>query len=77
MFSGIRRREDHIQEALDDTIESWKRGLLISGGESARRERWIICIPAATLGVSVIGVHSWRSSTDSATASRNAATRGA
>ena len=66
MFSGIRRREDHIQEALDNTTESWKRGLLISAGESATRERWIICIPAATLVVSIIGVHSSRFSTDSA-----------
>jgi hypothetical protein len=56
VFARIRRRDDHIQEALGNTTESWKRGLLISAGESATRERWIIRIAAATLVVSIIGV---------------------
>jgi hypothetical protein len=49
-------RHDYLKEALDNTTESWKRGLLLAAQHSATRERWIVRIALATLAVSVLGV---------------------
>jgi hypothetical protein len=52
--------QDEIQLGLDNTTESWKRGLLDasrelrdSARESSTREKWILRVAVATLMVAV------------------------
>jgi hypothetical protein len=46
-----RGEKDDLEAALANTVESWKRALLISAKGSGERERWIIGLASASLVV--------------------------
>jgi hypothetical protein len=45
--------DDELQVGLDNTTESWKRGLLFAAREARQTERWIARIAGLTLIVAL------------------------